>query len=249
MASEKEEKKEEIFQAPKIVRDLSSKQLKLGTRLSLRVVATGRPMPSYQWYFNGKKISGANTDRLSIPKARHSHTGNYSCEVFNVAGRVTSRSAMVSFLSQSISSLVIAPGSSMVVEGKPFRLKVINPENPHGLNLQWMLNGKRITGATGPALAFSAVEAKYEGEYKAILTLGSEILVSNIAKLQIKKAARKEPAPQPKVAAGPVAPVRAEEQKAKPPAPAEANTLEHKRDRLQKFLGLWVERKSDKKAA
>lgn len=179
--------KDEIFEAPTILREPTSRQVKLKGKLTLRIVATGRPLPSYQWYHNGRKISGANSDRLVVNKIRRDQGGAYHCEVKNYAGKAVSRQAMVSFLMQKIPDPVIEPVIAQVPAGKPFTFRMVVPakEQAKGFRLQWVLNGKRITGAHGTELEFTQVKQKYQGEYKLLLICGAEVRSSNVVKLNV----------------------------------------------------------------
>lgn len=179
---------EDIFQAPVITRDPSSRQAKLGSRVVLRVTAEGRPLPSYQWFHNGKKISGANSDRLTLTKVRHQAIGAYHCEVKNFVGKAVTRAAMLSFFTQRIPKLEIGPENSKLEEGKPFTLSVTSPapKELKDLKIYWMFNGMRIKGAHGPTLTISGAKKKYEGEYKAMIATGSGLETSNVAKLTVK---------------------------------------------------------------
>jgi hypothetical protein len=181
---------ESIFKPPTIVRDPQSRQAKLGSRVVLRVEADGKPLPSYQWFHNGKKISGATSDRLSLVKVRRPAIGAYHCEVKNFVGKATSRAAMLSFFTARIPKLVIGPELSKLHEGKPFTLTVISPSaaDLKDFKVFWMFNGMRIKGATGLTLNISGVKKKYEGEYKAMIATGSGIETSNVAKLVVKPA-------------------------------------------------------------
>jgi len=116
--------KDDIFEAPTLTREPTAKQVSLGGSLTIRVTATGRPMPSYQWYLNGKKISGATSDRYRVNKTRREHGGNYTCEVKNYVGRVMSRPAMISFLVEKVPPLVIEPAMAEIPAGQPFTFRV-----------------------------------------------------------------------------------------------------------------------------
>lgn len=181
------EPKDEIFEAPTLQREPSAKQVTLGGRLTLRVTATGRPMPSYQWYLNGKKISGATMDRYMVNKVRREHMGNYHCEVKNYMGKVISRPAMVSVIIERIPPIVIEPAAASIPLGKPFKFQItsVPPERLKKLNIQWTFNGKRINGAKGHELEFLEVKKKYEGDYKVILTVGGELRSSNKVTLKV----------------------------------------------------------------
>jgi hypothetical protein len=179
---------EEIFQAPVITREPSSRQVKLGGKVVIRVSATGKPLPSFQWYHNGKKIVGATMDRLTLSKVRRMAAGAYHCEVKNFVGKATSRVCMLSFFTQRIPKLVIGPEISKLEEGKPFTLKVTSPSAAElkDYKIYWTFNGMRIKGAHGAELHIAAAKEKYEGEYKAMIATGGSLETSNVAKLLLK---------------------------------------------------------------
>lgn len=182
-----EPKGDDVFQPPVIVREPSSRQAKLGSNVVLRVQATGRPLPSYQWFHNGKKIAGANSDRLTLNKVRRANAGSYHCEAKNFVGKATSRACMLSFFLQKIPKLVIGPALSRLDETQIFSLKVVSPP-VHELKefkIYWSFNGMRIRGASGPELLIGAAKKKYEGEYKAMIAVGSGIETSNVARLEV----------------------------------------------------------------
>ncbi len=188
---------DDIFEAPVFMREPSSRQVKLGSKVVLRVVATGRPLPSFQWFHNGKKISGAISDFLTLTKVRRLAAGGYHCEAKNFQGKAVSRVCMLSFFTQKIPQLVIGPQKSSVEEGKPFVLKVTSPDANalKGLDVYWTLNGMRIKGARGLELTFGAVKKKYEGEYKAMISVASVLETSNVAMLFVRAAGQTASAP------------------------------------------------------
>lgn len=196
---------EEIFQAPSITREPTSRQAKLGSKVVLRITATGKPIPSYQWFHNGKKIVGATTDRLTIMKARRQAAGAYHCEAKNFVGKTASRACMLSFFTQRIPKLVIGPELSQIQEGKPFKLKVTSPaaNELKDFKIYWIFNGMRIKGAMGPELDIAAAKKKYEGEYKAMIATGSSLETSNTAKMVLLAAGATPPDPSPEPAAAP----------------------------------------------
>jgi hypothetical protein len=192
----------DIFAAPVITREPQSRQVKLGSKIVLRITATARPLPSFQWFHNGKKISGANSDRLTLNKIRRLSGGAYHCEVKNFAGKVVSRACMVSFFTQKIPQIVIEPRESRLEEGRPFVLRVISPSKDElkDFKIYWTFNGMRIKSARGLELTISEAKKKYEGEYKAIISTGSGIETSNVAKLKVVAAAAVASEAEPEVA-------------------------------------------------
>jgi len=176
---------ENVFQAPEIVREPSSRQVKLGSNVVLRITATGKPVPSFQWFHNGKKIAGAVTDRLNLNKVRRSAAGAYHCEAKNHVGTAVSRESMLGFFTQSVPKLVLNVSELHVEEGKPITLKLVPPQPGafKDFRVFWIFNGMRIKGAHGPELNIPASKKKYEGEYKAMISVGSGIETSNVCKV------------------------------------------------------------------
>ena len=72
-----------------------------GTDVSFSVTATGTAPLSYQWQkdgvdlTDGNRITGATTATLTITGVMESDEGGYRCVVTNIAGTVTSDTAML----------------------------------------------------------------------------------------------------------------------------------------------------------
>ena len=64
-----------------------------GDTARFQVVATGLPLPTYQWRFNGSPLPGATAASLVITNAQPANEGDYTVEVSNAAGTVVSVSA------------------------------------------------------------------------------------------------------------------------------------------------------------
>lgn len=191
---------DDVFKAPVIQREPSSRQAKIGSKVTLQVTATGMPLPSYQWFHNGKKISGATFNRLILTKVRRLNAGAYHCEVKNFVGKATSRVAMLSFMTQRLPQLVVEPKSVRVAEGKPITLRVTSLTKEHlkDYKVLWTFEGKRIRGAQGPELKISEAKMKYAGVYKAMVSTGSSLESSPPVKVEVvaAEAALPEPAPE-----------------------------------------------------
>ena len=54
------------------------------------VLATGARPVSYQWYLDGKAISGATNNKLTITKITQANAGSYTVVISNAVGQVTS---------------------------------------------------------------------------------------------------------------------------------------------------------------
>ncbi len=179
------------FEAPAIHRDPVNRRVKLGAKVVLRVHATGRPLPTYQWFHNGKKIADAEGDQLEIEKVRRLSAGSYHCEVKNLAGKAVSKACMITVITQEIPAIVVEPRESAVEEGRPQTLRVVSPGTDalRGLQIYWTFNGTRIPGARGTELFIANATNENQGEYKAMVSIGSSIESSNVARIEIKSAA------------------------------------------------------------
>ena len=111
--------------APVIIGQPQSQQVEAGTETVLSIRATGRPLPTVQWYCNGLPIetvghSGATAPRLVflvgcgprwrlspdrvdlvLPNVQPDNEGVYYAEVFNGAGEVTSEVAVLTVNNQA----------------------------------------------------------------------------------------------------------------------------------------------------
>ena len=82
-----------LQQAPKIETQPQSQTVTAGSSVQFSVTATGRPTPTYQWYFGGTAISGATGSSYSITSAQSANAGSYTVTVTNSMGSVTSSAA------------------------------------------------------------------------------------------------------------------------------------------------------------
>jgi hypothetical protein len=79
--------------APAIVTQPASLSVSTGGSASFTVSASGAAPLSYQWYLNGSAIPGATSATYTIASADPSHAGNYTVQVSNNQGSVTSAAA------------------------------------------------------------------------------------------------------------------------------------------------------------
>lgn len=82
-------------QAPEITTQPLGGILSAGASLELRVVATGTEPLAYQWKLNDTAIPGATSATYTLPSATTAAAGDYTVEVTNAGGSVTSTKANV----------------------------------------------------------------------------------------------------------------------------------------------------------
>jgi len=85
-----------ISSPPKITNCTSRQKLNHGGVLALHVQASGSPDPKYQWNLDGKPIEGANEPTFLKLNVTEADSGWYTCNVYNLGGRVEWQGALVS---------------------------------------------------------------------------------------------------------------------------------------------------------
>lgn len=81
-----------------------------GDDVMLAVAAQGTPPLSYQWWFNGETLSGANEPSLALNGVQPAQAGAYVAVVANAAGAVTSQVAVVRVLVPPAECLPVPSG-------------------------------------------------------------------------------------------------------------------------------------------
>ena len=110
--------------APNITTQPQTQTVKLGSNMTLNVVATGVPAPAYQWRFNGTNLANATAMTFVRTNAQFADAGDYSVQVANVAGSVTSSNATLTVLPLAplgFQSITASPDGRMtlVITGEP----------------------------------------------------------------------------------------------------------------------------------
>ena len=82
----------------------SDQTIASGGTAKFNVSAKGSGTLKYQWYKNGKKISGKTSRSLSISKVSSSHLGYYQVKVYNTKGSAWSRKAYLKLSKSKTSS-------------------------------------------------------------------------------------------------------------------------------------------------
>jgi hypothetical protein len=80
---------------PTITSQPQSQHVDAGNEGTLSVTADGVPPLSYQWFFNGKAITGATHSAYQIPNCQWGNSGDYSVIVSSISGSVASQTAVL----------------------------------------------------------------------------------------------------------------------------------------------------------
>ena len=90
---------------PQIVTQPQSQTVTANSSVRFTVSASGTPVLSYQWYFNGTALNGANAATYTVQSVTEVDQGNYSVRVSNELGSAESQAAM----------LTVVQGASLAV--------------------------------------------------------------------------------------------------------------------------------------
>ncbi len=121
----------------------------------------------YQWQKEGIDIPGANWPTLEIDSLTNLHEGNYSCEVSNTYGTVTSGTVLL--IVKSPPKILAEPESEWIQKGIDFTLEVTAEGTPPVL-FQWFRDGDSIPNADKPLLRLLHTGYNHEGEYQCKIT-------------------------------------------------------------------------------
>ncbi len=147
---------------PVITTQPASQSVSAGASVTLSVVATGSPAPTYQWRKNGTLLSGATSATLTISNAQAADAGSYTVVVTNSVGIITSNAATLSVAGAAL-ALTAQPQSQYVAAGATATLSVAATGT--GLAYQWKKDGAPLAGATNAALVLAGASADSMGFY------------------------------------------------------------------------------------
>ncbi|WP_414664668.1 immunoglobulin domain-containing protein [Horticoccus sp. 23ND18S-11] len=152
---------------PTIVTHPATQTASIGATVTLMVVATGSPAPSYQWRKNGTLVSGATGASLTLTNVQPADAGAYTAVVSNSIGLVTSNAATLTVVAGG-PVIATQPQSQHVTAGAAVALTVGATGN--ALSYQWRKNGVALPGATNATLSLANAEVASMGFYAVVVS-------------------------------------------------------------------------------
>ncbi len=150
------------MEPPVIVEQPASASVMEGQPALFSIVATGQGL-NFQWRKNGVDLPGAHSSAYQTPPVSLADDGaEFTCEVSNIAGSVTSAPAVLTVI-QSPPVIVVHPKDLTVDEGHPASFSVV--ASGSGLQYQWYKSGIALEGATFPDYTVSAVAKSDNGSF------------------------------------------------------------------------------------
>jgi hypothetical protein len=184
----------EFQHAPFVVGNPASQSVVLTSNATFTISAEGDQPLAYQWWSNGSaladggRISGANSNSLSIANAQTNDAGNYWVVVSNSSSMATSSvAALTVLLPVTIST---QPTNKMVMAGGGASLTVV-ASGLSSLSYFWysnnvpLANGGRVSGANAATLNISNAQTNDSGSYYVIIANSYGSLTSSVAALTV----------------------------------------------------------------
>lgn len=166
----------------------SSQTVSPGANVLFNVGATGDGTLLYQWRRNGVALSdggqifGSTTASLLITNVNAGNVGNYTVDVSNGCGSVTSNIAVLGICSGA--SIVTPPSNQTACVGSPATFSVV-AGGTGPFNYQWRKNTVNIGGATNSSYTIAAVVVGDAGSYDCVVTNACGNATSNAASLTV----------------------------------------------------------------
>jgi ATP-dependent protease HslVU (ClpYQ) peptidase subunit len=184
-----------VLSSPVIVVQPTNQTMAVGSTATFAITAIGMVPLSYHWQVNGTNlvngghISGATTNVLTISNAQTTNSGTYTVIVTNLAGSVTSSNAVLT-VTNIPPAITVQPTNQTVAVGSLVTLAV-TATGTAPLRYQWqvngtnLVNGGRISGATGKVLTIGDAQTTNSGSYTVIVTNFGGSVTSSVAILTV----------------------------------------------------------------
>lgn len=169
--------------APVITVNSTVQTVNAGSNLTLSFVATGYPVPTYQWTLNGTAIPGATRTSLTLSRITVANGGTYDVTATNAMGSVTRPVAVV--IVDVAPSIGIISGSQTANTGANVTFSTVLSGNPIP-TAQWYVGGVLIPGASSNQLTLNTVQLGNAGNYTVTATNSVSSVTSAVMTLTVK---------------------------------------------------------------
>jgi hypothetical protein len=149
---------------PNILEQPHEARVVRATTTNLFAAVSGTPPLSYQWYFNGAEIAGANDELLRLADIQNVNEGKYSVAVSNAFGRVVSDEVVVVIDPEPIVEFVSPRPYEAVIPGD-FQVKAKATDDRTVVELK-ILEGTNVVAFSTNGICSGELRGLTEGKYR-----------------------------------------------------------------------------------
>ncbi|HEY5504107.1 MAG TPA: immunoglobulin domain-containing protein [Sedimentisphaerales bacterium] len=169
-----------------------SQTVVVGSNVTFTAKAYGAPPFIFQWYYSnspaGSPTSGTNVSAYTLTNVHTNQSGNYSVQVINGLGNVTSSNATLTVVSPPV---ITAQPSSRTNNAASTATFSVVASDVSALSYQWqkngtnLANGGKISGATNSTLTITSVSDNEAAIYSVTVTNLTGSVTSSNATLTV----------------------------------------------------------------
>jgi hypothetical protein len=168
---------------PQFLGTLRDQSVAQGQSLVLFSPALGWEPIQYQWFFEGRALSGSNLLEVAFSSAQLAHAGSYYSVASNHFGLATSSVAHITILAPlkvttSKTTNLIEPGSNLTLHA------AVEGGGPY--QYQWQVNGEAIPTATNATYVITNALPKDGGSYRIVVANPAEVIAADIAEVDVR---------------------------------------------------------------
>ena len=166
-----------------------SQDFSAGDTVTLISAATGSPTITYQWYWNGLRLTGSTGPTFTLVEAVASHAGTYTVVATNAAGSVSSQPAQLTIVAAPPSEVpptfVLQPVSQTIAPGGIVYFIAAAAGSPP-ITYQWFKNGALLYRFTEPVFTQGGASANDPGFYTVVAANSAGSTTSDAAELIVR---------------------------------------------------------------
>ena len=170
---------------PLVVGQSVAKSTRLGSPVTLEVVATGNEPLAYAWTRDGAPVPDANAATLTLLNPTLAEAGDYVATVTSTLGTATSAPIPLTVIAPPpVIATHPANQTAMIGSDVTFTVAV----STHGVppfTYQWKKGGGAIDGATAPTLTLTDLQTADAGDYTVTVTNPGGFATSRVATLTL----------------------------------------------------------------
>ena len=172
--------------APVIIAQPANLTVTISNTAVFNVLATGTPLPSYQWSFDGTNIVSATNATLTLNNVLPAQAGNYAVLISNSVGSIASSNAVLTVYVPPSPPVIYSQSPSEVVLLGSAATFSVGASGSYPLSYFWSQNGTLILGATNSSYTlFNAQLSNSGSEFECLVTNAYGFATSTNALLKV----------------------------------------------------------------